>query len=188
MALRSFVLILSLSVFASLAVVAAADGADAAGGDGGNRTEDKDVYDSKYDDIDLNELLKNDRLRRNYVKCLLDEGPCTPDGHELRSKRVVAHKIPLISLCEISKSISLSFDRFIARRHRNRLFEMHGETEGGLGHRHSLSHRQSTGGMGWTGKNLWQRWRIQTKIFGNENRWIGTARRRINGQWIKWKC
>lgn len=42
-------------------------------------------YDTKYDDIDLDDLLKNDRLRKNYVKCLLNEGPCTPDGQELKS-------------------------------------------------------------------------------------------------------
>lgn len=31
-------------------------------------------YETKYDDIDLDELLKNDRLRHSYVKCLLGEG------------------------------------------------------------------------------------------------------------------
>ncbi|KAJ6642815.1 putative odorant-binding protein A10 [Pseudolycoriella hygida] len=41
-------------------------------------------YDTKYDDIDLEELLKNDRLRHNYVNCLMGEGPCTPDGQELK--------------------------------------------------------------------------------------------------------
>lgn len=44
-------------------------------------------YETKYDNIDLNELLKNDRLRKNYVKCLLNEGPCTPDALELKSNQ-----------------------------------------------------------------------------------------------------
>lgn len=47
--------------------------------------ESPPAYETKYDDINLDELLKNDRLRRNYVKCLLNEGPCTPDGQELKS-------------------------------------------------------------------------------------------------------
>lgn len=34
-------------------------------------------YDTKYDDIDLDELLKNDRLRHNYIKCLMGEGILT---------------------------------------------------------------------------------------------------------------
>lgn len=43
------------------------------------------AYESKYDSIDLDEVLANDRLRLNYVKCLLNEGPCTPDAQELKS-------------------------------------------------------------------------------------------------------
>lgn len=34
-------------------------------------------YETKYDDIDLDELLKNDRLRHSYIKCLLGEGTRT---------------------------------------------------------------------------------------------------------------
>lgn len=42
------------------------------------------AYESKYDNIDLDKVLANDRLRTNYVKCLLNEGPCTPDAVELK--------------------------------------------------------------------------------------------------------
>lgn len=41
-------------------------------------------YDTKYDDIAIEEVLANERLLSNYVKCLLSEGPCTPDGQELK--------------------------------------------------------------------------------------------------------
>lgn len=44
-------------------------------------------YDTKYDNVDLDEILKNDRLLNNYVNCLLSEGPCTPDGQELKGKK-----------------------------------------------------------------------------------------------------
>lgn len=49
---------------------------------------DKDMktYDTKFDNIDIDDLLKNDRLLKNYVKCLENEGPCTPDGKMLRGK------------------------------------------------------------------------------------------------------
>lgn len=39
-----------------------------------------------YDGIDLDEILTNDRLLAGYVNCLLEKGPCTPDGKELKSK------------------------------------------------------------------------------------------------------
>ncbi|KFB39470.1 hypothetical protein ZHAS_00006964 [Anopheles sinensis] len=41
-------------------------------------------YTTKYDNIDVDEILKSDRLFNNYYKCLLDEGRCTPDGNELK--------------------------------------------------------------------------------------------------------
>lgn len=41
-------------------------------------------YDTKYDDIAIEDILSNERLLSNYVKCLLNEGPCTPDGQELK--------------------------------------------------------------------------------------------------------
>ncbi|CAH2089570.1 unnamed protein product [Euphydryas editha] len=43
------------------------------------------TYTTKYDGIDLDEILRNDRLLAGYVNCLLDKGLCTPDGKELKS-------------------------------------------------------------------------------------------------------
>nr|AND82446.1 chemosensory protein 4 [Athetis dissimilis] len=42
------------------------------------------TYTTKYDGIDLDEILNNDRLLTGYVNCLLDLGPCTADGKELK--------------------------------------------------------------------------------------------------------
>ena len=42
------------------------------------------TYTTKYDGIDIEQILKSDRLFNNYYKCLLDEGKCTPDGSELK--------------------------------------------------------------------------------------------------------
>ncbi|XP_062548485.1 ejaculatory bulb-specific protein 3-like [Armigeres subalbatus] len=44
----------------------------------------EEQYTTKYDNIDVDEILKSDRLFNNYFKCLMDEGPCTPDGNELK--------------------------------------------------------------------------------------------------------
>lgn len=46
------------------------------------RPEDK--YSTKYDGVDIDEILKSDRLFNNYYKCLMDKGKCTPDGSELK--------------------------------------------------------------------------------------------------------
>jgi hypothetical protein len=40
----------------------------------------------RWDYMNVDEILSSDRLVNNYVKCLLDKGPCTPDGAELKSE------------------------------------------------------------------------------------------------------
>lgn len=41
-------------------------------------------YTNKFDNIDIDQILKSDRLLTNYYKCLMDEGRCTPEGTELK--------------------------------------------------------------------------------------------------------
>ncbi|CAL7948557.1 unnamed protein product [Xylocopa violacea] len=41
-------------------------------------------YTGKFDNVNVDEILKNERLLLNYYKCLMDEGKCTADGAELR--------------------------------------------------------------------------------------------------------
>lgn len=45
-------------------------------------------YSSKYDDIEIDQILSNKRVLNNYIKCILDEGPCTPDGREFRGEYI----------------------------------------------------------------------------------------------------
>lgn len=47
----------------------------------------EETYTTKWDNIDIDSILKSDRLLKNYVNCLLDKGRCTPDGAELKSKK-----------------------------------------------------------------------------------------------------
>uniref|UniRef100_A0A182W795 Uncharacterized protein n=1 Tax=Anopheles minimus TaxID=112268 RepID=A0A182W795_9DIPT len=43
-----------------------------------------ETYVTKYDNIDLEEIFNSKRLMDNYMNCLKDVGPCTPDGRELK--------------------------------------------------------------------------------------------------------
>lgn len=43
-------------------------------------------YTTMYDNINYEEILKSDRLLGFYIKCLLERGPCTAEGRELKSK------------------------------------------------------------------------------------------------------
>ncbi|KAG5885078.1 hypothetical protein JTB14_036647 [Gonioctena quinquepunctata] len=42
-------------------------------------------YSTKYDNVDLDKILTNFRILRNYIDCCLDKKPCTADGLELKS-------------------------------------------------------------------------------------------------------
>ncbi|KAI4469136.1 chemosensory protein-related [Holotrichia oblita] len=41
-------------------------------------------YTTRYDSIDVDSILSNRRILTNYLKCLMDEGPCTNEGRELK--------------------------------------------------------------------------------------------------------
>ncbi|XP_060831058.1 ejaculatory bulb-specific protein 3-like isoform X2 [Bombus pascuorum] len=41
-------------------------------------------YPEKFDHINVDEILKSERLLTNYYKCLLDEGRCTTDVNEIK--------------------------------------------------------------------------------------------------------
>jgi hypothetical protein len=45
-----------------------------------------DKYTTRYDHIDVDGILKSQRLLRNYFNCLVDKGPCTREGLELKSE------------------------------------------------------------------------------------------------------
>ncbi|KAG5885080.1 hypothetical protein JTB14_036649 [Gonioctena quinquepunctata] len=42
-------------------------------------------YPTKYDNIDLESILSNFRILRNYIDCCLDKKTCTTDGAELKT-------------------------------------------------------------------------------------------------------
>ncbi|XP_023291731.2 putative odorant-binding protein A10 isoform X1 [Lucilia cuprina] len=44
----------------------------------------KQTYDNRFDNIDIDEILGQERLLNNYIKCLEGLGPCTPDAKMLK--------------------------------------------------------------------------------------------------------
>ncbi|EDV99794.1 GH12519 [Drosophila grimshawi] len=49
-----------------------------------NASDEGAAYDSKFDNVDLDEILGQARLLNNYIKCLENQGPCTPDAKMLK--------------------------------------------------------------------------------------------------------
>ncbi|NP_001298144.1 ejaculatory bulb-specific protein 3 precursor [Stomoxys calcitrans] len=42
------------------------------------------MYTNKYDNVDVENVLSNNRILTNYIKCLMEKGSCTPEGRELK--------------------------------------------------------------------------------------------------------
>jgi hypothetical protein len=47
---------------------------------------DSNKYTTRYDNLDVDAILKSERLLRNYFNCLMDKAPCTREGLELKSE------------------------------------------------------------------------------------------------------
>jgi hypothetical protein len=41
---------------------------------------------SKYEYVDVDALLSNHRTLNSYINCVLDKGPCTPEGRDLKGE------------------------------------------------------------------------------------------------------
>lgn len=39
---------------------------------------------NKYENVDIDRILQNNRVLSNYIKCVMEEGPCTPEGRDLK--------------------------------------------------------------------------------------------------------
>ncbi|KAF4529196.1 hypothetical protein B566_EDAN011442 [Ephemera danica] len=44
----------------------------------------QESYTTKWDNINVEEILTSDRLLKNYMNCVVDKGKCTPDASELQ--------------------------------------------------------------------------------------------------------
>lgn len=46
----------------------------------------EETYSDTWDNFNAQELVDNVRLLKNYGKCFLDQGPCTSEGQDFKSK------------------------------------------------------------------------------------------------------
>ncbi|XP_076286714.1 ejaculatory bulb-specific protein 3-like [Lasioglossum baleicum] len=72
-----------------------------------------DRYTTKYDNIDVDQILRSERLLNNYVNCLLEKGSCTPDGKELKKSLPDALENKCGKCSEKQKSGSEKVIRFL---------------------------------------------------------------------------
>lgn len=53
---------------------------------GANPPTPSPTYITRYDYLDIDKILTNDRILRRLIDCIMDRGPCTREGKQLKSK------------------------------------------------------------------------------------------------------
>ncbi|XP_054277831.1 ejaculatory bulb-specific protein 3-like [Macrosteles quadrilineatus] len=79
-------------------------------------------YTNKFDSIDVDRILSNDRILTQYIKCLLEEGSCTNEGRELKKTLPDALRTGCSKCTEKQK---IATDKVIkhVRKHKSRDWE-----------------------------------------------------------------
>ncbi|MCQ9140782.1 A10/OS-D family protein, partial [Bacillus amyloliquefaciens] len=77
----------------------------------------EDQYDSSNDNINLAEVLGNDRLIASYSKCLLNEGPCTPEVKKLKEKLPEALETRCAKCTEKQKQMGRQLVKEVKEKH-----------------------------------------------------------------------
>ncbi|XP_029042860.1 ejaculatory bulb-specific protein 3-like [Osmia bicornis bicornis] len=73
----------------------------------------EDKYTTKYDGIDIDLVLTNERLLNGYVNCLLDRGSCTADATELKKNLPDALEHDCSACSEKQKTIADKVSHFL---------------------------------------------------------------------------
>ncbi|KAK9498834.1 hypothetical protein O3M35_003390 [Rhynocoris fuscipes] len=76
-------------------------------------------YTSKYDKIDVDAILNNERVLKRYMDCLLDRGRCTPEGTELRKYLPDALETECSKCTDAQKKIAGKVMSFLLQNRRN---------------------------------------------------------------------
>ncbi|XP_063387291.1 allergen Tha p 1-like [Cydia fagiglandana] len=74
-------------------------------------------YDSSHDDIDLTEVLGNERLLVGYTNCLVDKGPCTPEVKQLKDKLPEALATRCAKCTDKQKSVGKQLVKELKEKH-----------------------------------------------------------------------
>ncbi|XP_074036742.1 ejaculatory bulb-specific protein 3-like [Leptinotarsa decemlineata] len=81
-------------------------------------TVSTEKYSTKYDNVNVDEILKSDRLLKNYMDCLMDRGPCTTEGKELKEHLPDALKTECSKCSDKQKETTKKVIKFLIKNKR----------------------------------------------------------------------
>uniref|UniRef100_A0A1B6LJK7 Chemosensory protein 2 n=1 Tax=Graphocephala atropunctata TaxID=36148 RepID=A0A1B6LJK7_9HEMI len=84
---------------------------------------DKDRYTTRFDNVDVEAVLRNERILRRYVDCALDKGPCTAEGRELKKRIPDALENDCAKCSELQRRQARHVLEFLVR-HKRRYWDL----------------------------------------------------------------
>lgn len=60
--------------------------------DGRKSIRETSTYPTRYDYIDVDAVMSNERIIKVLFNCVMNRGPCTREGLELKSKIIISHR------------------------------------------------------------------------------------------------
>lgn len=59
-------------------------------GGGDEEIKDLSAYMKRFDKINIDQVLSNERVLNSHLKCILNEGPCVQQSRDLKSEYLIA--------------------------------------------------------------------------------------------------
>ncbi|XP_023715539.1 ejaculatory bulb-specific protein 3-like [Cryptotermes secundus] len=78
-----------------------------------------DKYSSRYDNIDLDAILRNNRALNGIIKCILEKGPCSPEGRELKTDLPDALRTECAKCTDAQKRLIRKASRYLMENRAN---------------------------------------------------------------------
>ncbi|CAG9763970.1 unnamed protein product [Ceutorhynchus assimilis] len=80
---------------------------------------EEEKYTTKYDNVNIDQIIQNDRLMRSYVDCCLGKKKCTKDGEELKKHLSEAIQTSCAKCSEAQKRGSRKIIRHLLKNKRS---------------------------------------------------------------------
>nr|AXG21596.1 chemosensory protein 3 [Agrilus mali] len=73
-------------------------------------------YSKKYENLDLDSILSNERILKNYINCFLDKGPCSPEARDFKKDIPVFMQSKCADCTVVQRKVVLRASKFLIEK------------------------------------------------------------------------
>ncbi|XP_018333667.1 ejaculatory bulb-specific protein 3 [Agrilus planipennis] len=81
-----------------------------------NSLGDASDYSKRYEALDLDSILSNERILKNYINCFLDKGPCSPEARDFKKDIPVFIKSKCGDCTDVQRKVVLKASKFLIEK------------------------------------------------------------------------